>query len=425
MRSIYDRGAGPTALTILTLWLAGAPLAAAGTPLSLGEAQRIAVERDAGRQALESDSAAMRDMAVSAGELPDPEARVGAVNVPVDSFALDAEDMTMLEVGLMQRFPAGRTRALSRARLESDALGVDAEGLARTRQVRLEVEKAWRELDYLDESLSLLAAQSRWIGTLVAGTGAGYAAGEGEALDLLEARLMALEVDEMRLEAERERDVMRAELVRWLGDDAARERVAAPAALRPPEPLEALLPRVEANPMLASLTHMRDAAMQQAEIARQMYKPAFGVDVAYGFRQGEDMGGGQRPDMLTAMLTFDVPLFTRDRQDREFGAAKSRARAAEARRTDSLRELETMLRAAHARALRLNETVSLYQLQVDRIAGVSVEAALAAYRASEGSLEDVVATQRRVFEVRNRQARARADFALALAEIEYLAGEQP
>ena len=420
----FDRRAGQTALTILVFILAGAPLVAGAEPLSLAAAQRIAVERDSGRQALESESAAMRDMAVSAGQLPDPEARVGAVNVPVDSFSLDAEDMTMLEVGLMQRFPAGQSRALKRARYESEALGADAEALERARRVRLEVEKAWRGLDYLDESLALLSSQSRWIGALVAGAEAGYAAGEGEALELLDARLMALEVDEMRLEAERERDVMRAELARWLGDDAARERVTAPVPARGPEPIESLLPRIEQNPMVEALTHMREAAIQDSEIARQMYRPAFGFDVAYGFRQGV-MDGTQRPDMLTAMFTFDVPLFTRNRQDREVGAAKSRERAAGARRADTVRELEAMLRSAQARAVNLREVVSLYEKQIDRVAGVSVEAALAAYRASEGSLMDVVTTQKRVFEVRDRQAKARADYAVALAEIEYLAGAQP
>lgn len=424
MRLPFDRRAGQTALVILVFMLAGTPHAAGAEPLSLAEAQRIAVERDSGRQALESESAAMRDMAVSAGQLPDPEARLGAVNVPTDSFSLDAEEMTMLEVGLMQRFPAGDSRSLTRARYETEALGADAEAVERARRVRFEVEKAWRELDYLDQSLRLLAAQARWIATLVSGAEAGYAAGEGEALGLLDARLMALEVDEMRLEAERERDVMHAELTRWLGEDAARERMAATAPQGAPAPLESLLERVQSNPMLESLTHSRDAAMQQAEIARQMYKPSFGVDLAYGFRQGRGMDGGARSDMLTAMLTFDLPLFTRDRQDREIGAAKSRARAADARRTDTLRELEAMLRAAHARALRLREVVSLYEQQVDRVAGISVEAALATYRAGEGSLEDVVNTQRRVFEVRDRQARAVADYAEAIAEIEYLAGEQ-
>lgn len=423
MRSLIDRGAGPTALIILCTWLSSP--AHAAPPLSLAEAQRIAVERDAGREVLESESAALRDMAVAAGQLPDPEARVGAVNLPTDSFALDAEEMTMVEVGIMQRFPAGQSRSLRRAQYETEALGSDAGVLERARRVRFEVEKAWRGLDYLEESLALLDAQSRWIAALVAGAQAGYAAGEGGALELLDARLMALEIEERRLDAERQRDVMREELARWLGGEVNRERLAAPLPATGPAPIESLLPGLAHNPTLESLAHSRDAALQQADIARQSYKPAFGLDLAYGFRQGVGMDGGQRPDMLTAMLTFDVPLFTRDRQDREVDAAKSRARAAAARRTDAARELEALLRSAHARALRLGEVVSLYEQQVDRIAGISVDAALAAYSSSEGSLEDVIVTQRRVFELRDRRARARADHAVALAEIEYLAGEQP
>ena len=424
MRASIDHRAGPTALSfILFTWLALAGGAQAA-PLSLAEAQRRAVERDAGGEALRSESDAMRQMAVAAGQLPDPEARIGAVNVPVDSWDLDREEMTMLEVGVMQRFPAGRSRQYARARYESDALGAEAEGLDRARRVRFEVERTWRELDYLDRALALAAEEARWIATLAGGAEAAYAVGEGESLDLLDARLMAIEVEEKRLGMQREREEMLAELARWVGEGARGGREAAATAGRL-EPLATLVERVQANPMLQSLDHMQDAALRQADLAREMYKPAFGFDVAYGFRDGRGMEGESRSDMLTAMLTFDIPLFTRNRQDREVGAARSRARAAESRRMDMAREFEARLRAAHARALRLAEIISLYETQALRLAGASMDASLIAYRASTGSLGDVVTMHHRVLELREREARARADYALALAEIEYLAGELP
>lgn len=424
MRIGFDRGAGPTALTILMLGFAWvAPPAVAG-PLTLDDAQRIAVERDAGRFALESESSAMRDMAVSAGQLPDPEARAGAVNVPTDSFALDAVDMTMLEIGVMQRFPAGRTRELSRSGFESRALGADAEVQERGRRVRLEVERSWRELDYLDQSLALLQDEATWVASLVDGTEAAYAAGDGAQLELLDARLMALEIEERQIDLERERDMARAELSRWIGDAALGERAATAAAPDDLAPLETLLERLGRHPMLQSLDHAHDVAMNEADLAGERYKPSFGVDLSYGFRQGS-MDGASRPDLLTAMLTFDVPLFTRDRQDREASAARAKARAADSRRTDIARELEARLRAEHSRALRLGSMVQLYESRVQRLADVSVESALASYRSSEGSLSDVIATQRRVLDVRDRLAKARKDRAVAIAEINYLAGDLP
>ena len=421
MRSIFDRGAGPTALTVLVTWLAAAPVALC-EPLTLDEAWRLAAGRDAGRESLEGEAEAMREMAVSSGSLPDPEARVGAVNVPVDSFSLDGEEMTMLEVGIMQRFPAGDTRALNRARFESRAFELDAEAVERARVARLGVERPWRELDYLDELSGLLDREDRWLEALVAGTEAAYAAGEGGQLDLLDARLMRLEIEERRIDLNRGREAAEAELARWIGEAAYGERGPAPPP-RPLPPLAGLLAQLDANPRIEALERARDAAERDVDLAGERYKPSFGLDVAYGFRQGRGMSGASRPDMLTAMLTFDVPLFAGNRQDREVGAARAQVRAAEARRTDALRELDAQLRAAYARANRLAELAALYETGIGRLADVSVEAALAAYRSSGGSLSDVVETERRVLEVRDRLARTRKEYALALAEIDYLTGD--
>jgi outer membrane protein TolC len=424
MRITSDRRAGPTALTILVLGMAWASPPAICGALTLDEAQSIALGQDAGRTALQAESSAMREMAISAGQLPDPEARAGAVNVPMDSFALDAEDMTMLEVGVMQRFPAGRTRELSRSGYESRALGSDADALDRERRVRLEVERSWRELDYLDKSLALLEDESRWVDQLVKSAEAAYAAGDGAQTELLDARLMALDIEERRIDVERQRDLARAELSRWIGDPALGERAVAAAAPDTLVPLEALLERLDRHPLLQSLDRAHDVAMNEAALAGERYKPSFGVDLSYGFRQGA-MNGGSRPDLLTAMVTFDVPLFTKNRQDREASAARSQARAAESRRIDAARELQSRLRAEYSRAIRLGTLVQLYVSQTGHLADVSVEAALAAYRSSDGSLSEVIATERRALDLRDRLAKARMDRAVAIAEINYLAGDLP
>jgi len=423
MRAIFDRGAGPTALTVLLAWLAAAPWASS-EPLALDDAWRLAAGRDAGRDALEGQAEAMREMAVSSGSLPDPEARIGAVNLPVDSFSLDEEEMTMLEVGIMQRFPAGETRSLSRARFESRALEMEAEADDRAREVRLGVERSWRELDYLAELSALLEREDRWLEALVAGAGAAYAAGEGGQLELLDARLMRLEIEERRIDLQRDREAAEAELARWIGDAAYGQRQPAPPPA-PVAPLASLLEQLDANPRIAALDRARDSAERDVDLAGERYKPSFGLDLAYGFRQGRSMSGTSRPDMLTAMLTFDVPLFTGDRQDREAAAARAQVRAIDSQRLDALRALEARLRAAHARAARLGDIVRLYESEIGRLADVSVEAALAAYRSSAGSLADVVVTQRRVIDVNDRLARARKEHAIALAEIRYLSGDHP
>ncbi|MBX3702595.1 MAG: TolC family protein [Steroidobacteraceae bacterium] len=416
-----DPRAGLKALTILGLAFASA--AAMAEPVSLAEAQALAVARDAGGAAYVAEAAAARERAVAAGELPDPEARLGAVNLPADSFDFRREDMTMIEVGVMQRFPPGRSRGLARGQLEHHALHFDAEAAARAREVRAAVARLWRELDYLEATEALVVESRDRAMLMIEGEGAAYASGEGRQADLLAARLELLEVEQMLIERGRMRATAQAELERWTGALAS-ARVPAPEPEHP-APLAVLRESLASHPMLQGLEHQANAADLDAALARERYKPSFGVDLGYGFRQGRDMAGEGRPGMLTAMLTFDLPLFTRDRQDRELAAARSMKRGAEARREDAARELEFTLQSAYARAESLRAARDLYRQEMMPVGGAAVEAALAGYRAGEGTLAEVLGAQRRLLEIRDRELRLSAEFAIVVAELESLTGELP
>src|SRR6266568_4341956 len=58
---------------------------AADTPLTLAEAQRRAVDRSRQLAAQDSAISASREMAIAAGQLPDPVATVGVNNLPVNT----------------------------------------------------------------------------------------------------------------------------------------------------------------------------------------------------------------------------------------------------------------------------------------------------------------------------------------------------
>ena len=421
MLTSFDPRAGLKALMILCCAFTAATAAADDLPLTLGQAQEIAVARDSGRGALEAEAAAMRDRAVAAGEFPDPEARIGAINVPVDSFALDREDMTMIEVGIMQRFTTGRRRELARLQLEHHALHYDAEADSRRREVRLAVERTWRELDYLDGAVALLNEGRDWSRVLIDGASAAYESGDGSQAELLDARISALAIDEMLIERQRDRETAEAELQRWIGVPTTL-RAAAPDPLQAPATLPVLEARLESHPVLRGLEHETGAAQFEADLARERYKPAFGVDIGYGFRQGRDMAGANRPDMLSAMLTVDLPLFTRDRQGRELSAARAMLRSVEARRDDARRMLESRLVAIHSSAGALAQSLELYETRKTPLVRSSVDAALAGYRGGEGSLADVIAAQQKRLEVEDRRLRLRADLGAAIAEIESLTG---
>ena len=82
------------------------------TPLTLVEAEDLALAEEPGRMALEAQATALEERAIVAGALPDPMLRVGLNNYPIESGNFTTEGMTNAGVSFRQSFPAGDTRSL-------------------------------------------------------------------------------------------------------------------------------------------------------------------------------------------------------------------------------------------------------------------------------------------------------------------------
>ncbi|MGB5104518.1 MAG: TolC family protein [Steroidobacteraceae bacterium] len=402
-------------------------LAAPRAPaLTLAEAERLAVERDAVLRQLQSESLAMRERAVAEGQLMDPKLKFGAVNVPVDSFSLDAEDMTMLEVGVSQEFQPGRTREFARRRMEQSASAAEAVANDRRRIVQREVRRAWIELAYLAKARELVASQSDWVEQMRAAARARYASGEGKQLDVLQAGLDVAMLREQQLDLDRDEAMRRAQLARWIGEEQVAQ--AGPFALPARADLASLATlksRLLEHPAQVDFEHRIDAAETGIDLAQQRKRPGWMLDLSYGLRSGEMMDGASRPDMLTAMVTVDLPLFRANRQDREVAAARAEARGLHEMHDDHQREMRAMLAEAWSVADRTAELERFYEAELVPLAGQSVQATLLAYRSNRAMVDEVIAARRVALDTWLKHLRLSADRAQAQYDVDYLVGEQP
>ena len=320
---LSSRYAGALALALLLVG-GPAPMRANADGLSLAESERIAVERDAMLREMRAQGAAMRERAVMDGELMDPQLRLGAVNVPVDSFSLDEEDMTMLEVGVVQEFQPGDSRRLSRKQMVQLASAMDATALDRERIVRREVRKLWTQLAYIGSARS--CSTSRRAGSSRCGSRRGRVMRPAKA-----GSSMCCKPGWMPRCCASSSSTSTATTPctgRSCRSGSAR-RSRARAAFRPAprpelEPLATLEARVTAHPAQLDYEHRIDAAATGEDVAREGRKPAWMLDVSYGLRGRTDDGRQVAPDMLSAMVTVGLPLFGGDRQDRDVRRRTSR-----------------------------------------------------------------------------------------------------
>jgi outer membrane protein TolC len=414
------------ALASLAVGCLAAPAARAEQTLALAAAEQLAIERDAVLQQLAAESDGMRQRAVAEGQLMDPRLRMGAVNVPTDSFSLTQEEMTMLEVGVSQEFPAGRTRELARRRMEQIATASQAAAGDRKRVVQREVRRVWVELAYIEAAKRQLADQSSWVEQMRAAARARYASGEGKQLDVLQAGLDVAMLKEQQLDLDRDAAMRRAQLARWLGEqDAARAGpFTLPARSELPQ-LAGLDQRLLQHPAQQDFERRIDAAQTAVELAEQSTRPGWMLDLSYGFRGGEMPDGAPRSDMVSAMVSVDLPFFQRDRQDREIAAARAEAQGLHEMHTDHQREMSAMLEEAWVVAQRTGQIEQFYETELVPLADQSVQAALLAYRNNRAMIDEVLTARRVALETNLKRLRMSADRTQAQYQVDYLVGEEP
>lgn len=95
------------------VWVAFLTLPAwAAEPLTLSEAQALAVVRSQLLAANSASITASREMAAAASQLPDPVLKLGVENLPVngpDRLSLSRDFMTMRRIGLSQELPRAQS----------------------------------------------------------------------------------------------------------------------------------------------------------------------------------------------------------------------------------------------------------------------------------------------------------------------------
>ncbi len=209
-------------------------------------------------------------------------------------------------------------------------------------------------------------------------------------------------------------------LSRWIG--AAAWQPLSPGLPRLPAlPSQArLLAALPEHPAVRAASARVEATQQEVNMAREQYKPGFDLGLDYNKRFGEFDNGRDRPDMATAMITMDIPLFTDKRQDRQLAASQQMAGAALQTRETVLRELQRSLAAQYAQWDRLGQQADLYSSQLLREATANAEAAVNAYQSGINEFNTLMRARITELEIRLQDLRIRIDREKTRARLLYL-----
>lgn len=391
--------------------------------LTIGEAGQLALANDFTLRAIEARSESLSERSVATGKLPDPQLKIGFANLPTDSFNLGQEPMTQTVIGVRQMFPRGQTRSLSSARMEESIARNNAEAEDRKQQLLLAVREEYTRI-YLHQERQKILRQSLVVfADLAEITRDYYASGRAHQQDVVQAQLELSRVEERLAGIQQQEDQARARLAERIGADAYRELGPDWPQIQQPEPVQQIIAGLADHPRLRAWQHEIGKARTSEEIARQAYKPGFAVDLAYGGRGGQNPDGSSRSDFVSVFVTMDIPLFTRDRQDRLLASSIADTSATQYTRDNVHRSMKARVEEHATMLENERERLGLYEDHLLPQAAFNAEAAFEAYQDAVDDLTTLMRARIGEYELKLSHAALRAEEIITRARLLYLQGE--
>jgi len=388
--------------------------------LTIERAVQIALERDGLTQVYQARGNAYREQSIAENTLPDPKIKLGVMNAPTDTYALNQEPMTQVQFGIQQMFPRGNSLEIKSQRAISMSMVEDAKTENQRRTVSQEVREIWLELFYWLSAERVVIKNRSLFHKLVLVTQQQYAAGRQKQQDVIRSELELGMLDDREIKIKTRIEIARTKLGKYIGYDFYNINI------------DNVLPEfsinkkddswLEKHPMIRMEQAMVQTREKNVELAKQSYKPSWMLDLTYGKRENSP-SGIERADFVSAMVMFDLPLFTADKQDKKVAASKFKLNSALSLKEERKRNLNRMWLSNLAKEKHLLQRLKKYKMLLLPKANENTKAALFSYQSGRGDFTALMRAQIIELETQLRALRLNVDYKKTHVKQLYFTGE--
>jgi outer membrane protein TolC len=412
-------GAAILAFSVFTVSAGQLPVLADSKALSFKKAIEVAQKSDPWLTGNKHKQQAIELMSTAANTLPDPKVSIGLANLPTNGFDFAQEGMTQAKVGIVQMFPRGDTLAIKSQQLKTQSEAFPYQRTDRASKVAVTVGSLWLDTYRVQQTIALIEKNRSLFEQLADVATASYssALGKTRQQDIVRAQLELTRLEDRLAQLAQQKNGFVGMLTQWLSQFSSENSAGEAVLLASDFSLHqlvlsqelpeialinralvvketwlepnALIPYFSNHPAVMALEKNIQATKTGIKLAQQKYQLQWGINASYGYR-ADDAMGSSRADLFSVGVTFDLPIFTHNRQDK---AVQSAVSATEAVKTDKillLRQLLAAYSSAKGRLLRLKERQMLYQSKLLPQIHDQAAASLSAYTNDDGDFSEVV-----------------------------------
>ncbi|MDH5629308.1 MAG: TolC family protein [Gammaproteobacteria bacterium] len=399
---------------------------AIGKPLDMQQAIRLAQKHDPLIQASVSEENAYRSKSISAGTLPDPMVSLNLANIDTDTYDLKTQAMSQVKIGFSQSIPRGDTLDLQRQKLDQHSQEYIFVRLNRIAEIQREVGSIWLDLYAAEKSIDLIMQNKVLFEQLTDLVQSSYSTGVGKTRqqDMIRAELELTRLKDQLTDLQRQKQNHLIQLQNWLKleslsgyldsglktnqqnqnnqqnqfaeSDNLKISLKLPVIdisntqlLKQDVSRQYIMDLLMQHPKMQQLNLKVEAGNTQIAIEEQKYKPSWNLNSSYGYRESDPFGN-ERADLFSIGVSFDVPLFTGNKQDKDVESAVFKQSSIKSQRTHLFKTMLTGLENAKSNYLLLKERQALYQNHLLPQMSQQAEASINAYTNDIGDFAEVV-----------------------------------
>lgn len=286
--------------------------------LSLEQAVAASLAGNPDLAAIKTRYEALAAIPLQRSTLPDPVLSLAGLNLPTDTFNLDQENMTQLQIGISQKFPfPGKLKLKEQTAAFEAQAALEQVGEARLNLVKT-TRKTWWDIFYLQKSLQIIRTNQDLLRETVSAARKKYEVGKGLQQDVLLAQVELSRLMDRESSVKNSLEQKKAILTTLL-DRSPDLCFSLPQSttvhLPKTRPIDVLQTKaLEHRPGLLALKKKIDAARTRIDLARKDYFPDFTLGAAYGFRH-DLPDGTPRANFATFKLSMNLPVWTKSKQD--------------------------------------------------------------------------------------------------------------
>lgn len=393
----------------------------AADSLTLSEAEIYGVANAPEIHQLQQQSQAFKETAIADKALPDPKMSLGVANLPTDTFSFTQENMTQVQIGLMESFPKGKSLSI---RSEQDLIR-SASSKQEAQLMQLAVLKSirtqWLSLFYWQKALSIYQKEEKLFEQLVKTTQAHLENNRLQQKDAVRAQLELSQLQQQILDAKQQIAMLHGQLSRWLTMQHKAFSMDLPQ-WGPPPTLSALETALKTHPQLRVDQLQSEVSQKGISLAEQQYKPGITAGIVYGLRQGDDSMGDARSDFVGAQVSFDLPFFTGNLQDPQLAASKESYLAMQDKAQADYQQLQSTLQTTYAQWEYLQSQQALYETHLLREASMYAKATEVAYQNKQTDFPTLVRAYLQDYQTQLASVKTEISRLTVQADLMYLQG---